>query len=92
MKTRASTVLIALVGLAALAYGQTIDARTWSDPWWTRAARPSQCADIEITNMATGAKTTTESNADGQYRFNNIPIGLAYNLSASAAGFSTAEP
>src|SRR5438128_10059199 len=89
MKTTALTVLIALLGLAGLSYGQTIDANlvgTVVDA--SAAAVPN--ATVEITHVATGVKTTTKTNADGQYRFNNIPIGL-YNLSVSAAGFSMAN-
>src|SRR5260370_37429 len=46
-------------------------------------------ADIRITNQATGIQTTTKSNAGGDYRFGNMPVG-AYDLSVAAAGFSTA--
>jgi len=47
-------------------------------------------ATIEITHTTTGVKTTTKTNADGQYRFNNIPIGF-YNVAANAAGFAPAN-
>src|SRR5712692_10296814 len=89
MKTIALTVLIALFGLAALSYGQTIDANlvgAVTDA--SGAAVPN--ATVEITHVATGTKTTTRTNADGQYRFNNIPIGL-YNLAVTAPGFTTAN-
>jgi hypothetical protein len=71
-----------------LGYGQTIDANLVGsviDP--TGAAVPN--TTIEITHVATGTKTTTKTNADGQYRFNNIPVGF-YNLSAKADGFAAA--
>src|SRR5436305_14582471 len=89
MKTIRLAVLLALSGLALFTYGQTIDANlvgTVVDA--SGAAVPN--ATVEITHSATGVKTNTKTNADGQYRFNNIPIGL-YNLTASAAGFSTAN-
>jgi hypothetical protein len=79
--------LLALLGLTAL-YGQTIDANlvgTVVDA--SGATIPN--ATIEIQHIATGTKTTTKTNADGQYRLNNIPIGL-YNVTATAAGFATA--
>src|SRR6266404_4219486 len=89
MKKTTLTVLLALFGLAALGYGQTIDANlvgTVGDA--SGAAVPN--ATVEIAQVATGTKTTTKTNADGQYRFNNIPIGL-YNLTVSAPGFAMAN-
>src|SRR5689334_9790394 len=44
-------------------------------------------ASITIENVATGVKTNVVANAAGEYRVNNLPAG-AYNLTASAAGFS----
>src|ERR1051326_2704088 len=43
---------------------------------------------ITATNQATNVKTTTTTNASGEYRFTNLPVG-SYTLSASAQGFST---
>ena len=90
MRKIALTVLvIGLFGLTTLGFSQAIDANlvgTVADA--SGAAVPN--ANIEITHVATGTKTTTKTNADGQYRFNNIPIGL-YNLTASSAGFATSN-
>jgi Carboxypeptidase regulatory-like domain len=89
MRTVVSTALFALLTLANLGYGQTIDANlvgTVVDV--SGAAVPN--ATISITNASTGIVSNTKTNADGQYRFNNIPIGL-YNLSATAAGFAPAN-
>src|SRR4051812_28269617 len=44
-------------------------------------------AAIEAQNVDTGAKLTTQSNAEGQFRFNNVAAGN-YNITASAAGFN----
>src|SRR5579862_1404263 len=44
-------------------------------------------ATVEATNEATGVKATQTSNAIGEYRFSNLPIGI-YDLSVSAAGFA----
>ncbi len=89
MKKITTAALLALLGLSAtLSYSQTIDANlvgTIVDP--SGAAVPN--ASVEITHVATGTKTGTKTNADGQYRFNNIPIGL-YNVTATAQGFATA--
>ena len=32
-------------------------------------------ADVEVTNLATGFKQTTKTNAQGEYRFVNLPAG-----------------
>jgi hypothetical protein len=43
-------------------------------------------AQVKITNRATNIETSTTSNASGEYRFNNIPVG-SYDLAVTAAGF-----
>src|SRR5262245_50551576 len=89
MRRFALIALLALLGLAMLGYGQTLDANlVGSVIDGTGAAVPN--AMIEITHVATGVKTTTRTNAEGQYRFNNIPVGF-YNLSAKADGFAAAN-
>jgi Carboxypeptidase regulatory-like domain len=45
-------------------------------------------AAVVAVNADTGVKYTAQSNASGEYRFNNLPIGT-YNVSASSASFST---
>src|SRR5258706_2066077 len=45
-------------------------------------------AQVKITNRATNIQTSTMSNATGEYRFNNIPVGT-YDLSVTATGFGT---
>jgi len=47
-------------------------------------------ANVEITNQATGVKGSTKTEANGQYRFNNLPIGR-YDITATAAGFTAAS-
>jgi len=47
-------------------------------------------ANVEITNQATGVKGTTKTEANGQYRFNNLPIGR-YDITATAPGFTAAS-
>jgi len=44
-------------------------------------------ASVVALDDATGVKTTAQSNADGVYRFTNLPIGR-YTLIASATGFT----
>src|SRR5260370_31387343 len=88
MKKLAVAVLMALLCLAAVSYGQTIDANLVGAVTDASGATVPN-ANIEIQHLATGVKTTTKTNADGQYRLNNIPIGL-YDVTASAAGFAKA--
>ena len=45
-------------------------------------------ATVEIQNNATGFKLNTTSGSEGNYRFNNVPVGT-YTLTAQANGFST---
>ena len=42
-------------------------------------------ADVEVTNLATGFKQTIKTNAQGEYRFSNLPAGH-YSVDASSAG------
>jgi hypothetical protein len=46
-------------------------------------------AAITALNKATGVKYTADTNATGEYRLNNVPIGT-YDVSATAKGFATA--
>ena len=52
----------------------------------TGAAFPD--AQVEIINRATNIVTSTKSNASGEYRFSNIPVG-SYDLTVVAKGFRT---
>ena len=45
-------------------------------------------ASVEVQNEETGVKYTAISGSEGQYRFNNLPVGI-YSITAKAAGFST---
>src|SRR5438270_2133481 len=47
-------------------------------------------AKVDAVNTATGVKTSTQSNSNGEYRFNNLPAGN-YDISANAAGFAAAK-
>ena len=77
---------LALFLLPALGSSQTTDANlvgTIIDA--SGAAVPN--ANVEITHLATGVKSTTTTNMSGQYRFNNIPIG-EYDVKVDATGFA----
>jgi hypothetical protein len=45
-------------------------------------------ATVEATNADTGVTYETKSGDTGEYRFNNLPVGV-YNISASTANFAT---
>ena len=47
-------------------------------------------ATVEAVNTATGVRTTSPSNASGEYHLANLPIGT-YNLTATATGFAPTE-
>ncbi|MGH9694490.1 MAG: carboxypeptidase regulatory-like domain-containing protein, partial [Bryobacteraceae bacterium] len=57
-----------------------------TDP--TGAAIPQ--AKVDVVEESTGVRTAQTSDASGQYRFNNLPIGK-YDLTVSANGFSTSS-
>ncbi|HZS07980.1 MAG TPA: TonB-dependent receptor [Blastocatellia bacterium] len=46
-------------------------------------------ATVTLTNVATGIKQTVQTDAEGNYQFNNVKIGL-YQLTAEAQGFARA--
>ena len=45
-------------------------------------------AGVALTNVATGVQSLAKTDAAGEYRFNNVPIG-AYDLTVNATGFTT---
>src|SRR5262252_10742321 len=78
--------ILALLALMPVAFAQTIDGNltgTVIDP--SGAIVPN--ATVEITNTATGIKSTAKTGVDGLYRFNNIPVGT-YDVSVTASGFA----
>ena len=44
-------------------------------------------ATVEAVNGDTGVRFSAQANEAGEYRFNNLPVGV-YNVSASAANFA----
>ena len=49
-----------------------------------------QDVELELENVATALKYNAKTDANGQYRFNNVPVGT-YTLTATAAGFNQAK-
>jgi len=86
--TRLLLVLAVLVLLTPAVYGQAMDSNlvgTVTDA--SGAAVPG--ANITALNRATGVKSTTVTNANGEYRLNNLPVGH-YDITAAAKGFTSA--
>ena len=54
----------------------------------TPRVRPSPIPMSRHRTSATSVTVTTKTNASGEYRFNNLPVG-AYKISASAQGFQS---
>src|SRR5947207_4254835 len=80
------TCWLMMVVLTIPSFGQAIDGSLVgivTDS--TGATVPNVSVGLE--NMATGVKSSTKTNATGEYRFNNILIGR-YRLTASAPGFT----
>ncbi len=78
----------ALLVMATVLFGQATDSTlVGSVSDGTGATVPN--ASITATNKDTGVKYTSITNAIGEYRINNVPVGR-YDVSASAPGFSTA--
>ena len=46
-------------------------------------------ASVEAVNTETNVRSTTQTNANGEYRFGNLPPGT-YEITAKLPGFSTA--
>ena len=82
-------VLVALIALNPSANAQLTSGNlvgTVTDP--TGAIVPQ--AKIEIVEESTGVRTSQTADANGEYRFNNLPIGK-YDLTVSATGFASSS-
>ena len=88
MKSKPLSLLFALLGLTAMLFGQATDSNL-SGMVTDSSGAALPAAKVELTNQATGVKTSTTTDNNGQYRFNNMPIGR-YDVTASASGFTSA--
>jgi len=82
-----SSILGLLALSCSLAFGQAISGNLTGsvlDP--TGAAVNG--AKIQAVNVATGQTATTQTRAQGDYLFSNLPVG-AYNITVTAQGFKT---
>src|ERR1022692_1917013 len=81
--------VLAIATAAAVLYGQATDAILVGSVTDSSSAAVAG-VNITATNRDTGVKYTSVTNAEGQYRLNNIPVG-SYTVSAAKSGFSTAS-
>ena len=80
-----AAILLTMACLAASGHGQAVSGTvvgTVSDSTGASIAN----TEVQASNAATGITLDTKTNAAGEYRFNNLPVG-AYKISASAEGF-----
>src|SRR6266481_5983838 len=80
-----SLVVLAMVTIAG--YGQTFRGAingTVSDPTGAMVAG----ASVRATNVATGVTLSTTTTSDGQFSFQDIPLGT-YKIVVTASGFSS---
>lgn len=83
---RATLLFLVAVLLQVPAYGQATDGNVIGTIFdATGAVIPN--ASVEIENVATGVTRTTQTDATGAYRFNNVPVGR-YRVTAKASGFT----
>ena len=75
--------------LTAVALGQAISGDIVGTVLDATKAAVSN-ATITAQNIETGVKTRTTSNASGDYRLNDLPVGT-YSITASASGFGTTQ-
>src|ERR1700751_5525795 len=79
--------LVVLTLLVAAGYSQTFRGAingTVSDP----SGAMVSAANVRATNIATGVTLSTTTTSDGQFAFQDIPLGT-YKIGVSAAGFSS---
>jgi Carboxypeptidase regulatory-like domain/TonB dependent receptor len=82
------SVLFSLLALCVtIAFGQAISGNlvgTVSDP----SSAVVSNAEVTATNVGTGATATASTNATGEYRFDNLPVGT-YKITVKVQGFRT---
>ena len=90
MRTRtlvASSILILLVALAPVTFGQAVSGSVIGRVVDSSGATVPN-ATVTVTNVDTGVKATTTTSAGGDYRLDNLLVGK-YNLATSASGFTS---
>src|SRR6266478_4744229 len=70
-------------------YAQSINSGTVTGTVTDQSGSVVSAATVEISNAITGYQQTTVANANGVFRFNNVPFN-GYRLTATHEGFSAA--
>jgi len=78
--------VVAVIGLPILLHGQAVSGDLLGVVTDSSGAVVSN-AQVVATNLGTGAKATTKTNATGEYRFINLPVGH-YSLEATSNGMA----
>src|ERR1041385_1873090 len=86
LKFLAAVVVMTIVGLPVFLKAQTISGDLLGVVTDSTGAVVSN-AQVVATNLGTGAKTTTKTNATGEYRFINLPVGH-YSLEMTGNGMA----
>jgi Carboxypeptidase regulatory-like domain len=81
-------VILSLFVSATLSFGQATDSNVVGVVTDASGANVPGAA-ITVTNKDTGVRYRAVTNADGEYRLNNVPVGR-YDVSAAKPGFTTA--
>ncbi len=82
--------VIAVLTSLPAAFGQAVTAGMAGEVTDQSGAEVANVA-VTLTNATTGSKFATTTNADGFYRFSEIPPGQGYSATFSAKGFATAH-
>src|SRR6266404_5859290 len=91
MNRRASmfgAILLGLIGISAMAYGQAISGSLVGTVIDSSSAVVTN-ASVEDTKIDTAVTTTTRTGSTGAYRLENLPVGT-YRIIVKSGGFKTA--
>ncbi len=76
---------------STLLIGQTPDTATLNGHVFDQSHAPVQYAQVTVTNALSGLSRTALTSADGSFSFLGLPISGTYKITASKAGFASAQ-
>ncbi|HWC18788.1 MAG TPA: carboxypeptidase-like regulatory domain-containing protein, partial [Terriglobales bacterium] len=82
-------VVLSLLLLSLMAFGQAVSGDLVGSVTDQSGAVIAN-ATVTAIHVATGVRSETRTNASGDFRFTNLPVG-SYNLTIKAIGFTTAQ-
>lgn len=89
MKSLVLVLLLGSVSFVPAAFGQAADGNVVGTVLDGTGAAV-QGANVELANVATGVKSSTKTDAAGEYRFGNVLVGT-YNVTVAKDGFTTSS-